>query len=425
MSALLLASVLVLKGATVHTAIGPAIPNGVVVIAEGKILAVGGAETPVPAGAEVVDVAGKHIAPAFFAPASLIGLVEIQAVRATNDVAEVGEINPEARPDAAMNFDSETLPVTRSGGVLFAALAPRGSTFPGAASVVTLNGWTREDACVKCPAAVLLEWPNMAVDRRPEARPAARVQERRRDEALELIRKTFRDAAAYRTAKAAEGRAGVPGHDDVAALSAMLGVLDGSIPLVIRAERKTQIDAALRFLDEELKGEKVRPVILGGTDAPNVAAALAARKIPVILDTVLELPLREDDPYDAPFTKAAELAKAGVVVAIGNGQTAMAAPTTRDLPNHAAMAAAFGLDRLDALRAITLNPAKIYGVDARIGSLEEGKDASLAVFTGDPLLTESNVVALYDKGVPLDLSDRHKRLWERYRNRPKKESSGK
>ena len=114
MSALLLASVLVLKGATVHSAVGPAIPNGVVVIAEGKILAVGGPETPVPAGAEVVDVVGKHVAPAFFAPASLIGLVEIQAVRATNDNAEAGEVNSEARPDAAMNLDSETLPVTRS-----------------------------------------------------------------------------------------------------------------------------------------------------------------------------------------------------------------------------------------------------------------------------------------------------------------------
>ncbi len=217
----------------------------------------------------------------------------------------------------------------------------------------------------------------------------------------------------------------MPGHDEVAGLSAMRGVLDGSIPLVIRAERKTQIDAALRFLDEELKGEKVRPVILGGADAAKVAGTLAARRIPVILDSVLTLPLREDDPYDAPFTRAAELTKAGVVVAIGNGQTAMAAATTRDLPNHAAMAAAFGLDRLDALRAITLNPARIYGVDGRIGSLEKGKDASLAVFTGDPLLTESNVVALYDKGVPLDLSDRHKRLWERYRNRPRKEAAGK
>jgi imidazolonepropionase-like amidohydrolase len=419
MSAFLLASALVLRGATLHTAAGPAIPNGVVVVADGKIAAVGGPETAVPAGAEVVDVSGRHVAPAFFAPASLIGLVEIQAVRATNDVTEIGEINPEARPDVAMNFDSEFLPVTRSGGALFAALAPRGSTFPGAASVVTLSGWTREDACVKCPAAVLLEWPEMSIDRRPEARPPARVQERRRDEALELIKATFRHAVAYRAAKSAESKAGVPAHDDVAPLAAMLGVLDGSIPLVIRAERKTQIDAALRFLDEELKGEKVRPVILGGYDAPKAAAALVARRIPVILDSVLELPLREDDPYDAPFTKAGELARAGVVVAIGNGQTTMRAATTRDLPNHAAMAASFGLDRLEALRAITLNPARIYGVDSRIGSLEKGKDASLAVFTGDPLLTESIVIALYDKGVKLDLTDRHKRLWERYRSRPK------
>ena len=147
---------------------------------------------------------GKRVAIAFFAPASLIGLVEIQAVRATNDISEIAEINPEARPDVAFNLDSESLPVTRSNGVLFAALAPRGSVFPGAASVVTLNGWTREDACVKCPAAVLLEWPEMGIDRRPEARPSARAQERRRDEALELVRRTFRDAAAYRAARAAE-----------------------------------------------------------------------------------------------------------------------------------------------------------------------------------------------------------------------------
>jgi imidazolonepropionase-like amidohydrolase len=420
MSALLLASVLVLKGATVHTAAGPAIANGVVVVADGKIAAVGGPETPVPAGAEVVDLTGKHVAPAFFAPASLIGLVEIQAVRATNDFGEVGEINPEARPDVALNLDSESIPVTRSGGVLFAALAPRGTAFPGAVSVVTLDGWTREDACITCPAAMLLEWPEMSIDRRPDARPSARVQERRRDEALELIRQTFRHAISYRIAKSAEGKAGVPGHDDSASLSALRPVLEGSIPLVIRAERKQQLEAALRFLDEDLKGEKVRPVILGGYDAPKIAAMLATRRIPVILDSVLELPLREDEPYDAPFSKAGELAKAGVLVAIGNGASSMAAATTRDLPNHAAMAAAFGLDRLEALRAITLNPARIYGVDARIGSLEKGKDASLAVFTGDPLLTESVVVALYDKGVKLDLSDRHKRLWERYRNRPKR-----
>ncbi len=425
MSALLLASVLVLKGATVHTAAGAPIPNGVVVVVDGKIAAVGGPETPVPPGANVVDATGKHVAPPLFAPASLLGLVEIQAVRATNDVTEIAPINPEARPDVAMNFDSEAIPVTRSNGVLYAAVAPRGSVFPGAVSVVALDGWTREDGCVACPAAVVLEWPEMSIDRRPDARPSARVQERRRDEALDLIRRAFRDAAAYRAARAAEGRAGVPAHDEAAPYAALGPVLDGAIPLVVRAERKAQIDAALRFLDEDLKGTKVRLVILGGTDAPRSAAGLAARKIPVVVDSVLQLPHREDDPYDAPYALAGELAKAGVLVAIGNGDSTMAAATTRDLPNHAAMAAAFGLDRLEALRAITLNPARIYGVDGRIGSLEPGKDGSFAVWTGDPLETASNVVALYDRGVSLDLSDRHKRLWERYRNRPKPASASK
>ena len=419
MNAALLAAVLVFKGGTVHTAAGPAIPNGVVVVEGGKIAAVGGPDTPVPAGATVVDASGKHVAPAFFAPASLVGLVEIPSVRATNDVTEIAEINPEARPDVAMNLDSETLPVTRSNGVLFAALAPRGSTFPGAVSVVSLNGWTREDACVKCPAAVLVEWPEMSIDRRPDARPSARIQERRRDEALDLIRRTFKSASAYRTARTAEGKAGVSPHDEAVPYAALSGVLDGSIPLIVRAEKKTQIDAALRFLDEDLAGSKARLVLLGGYDAPKSATALTARKIPVILDTVLQLPLREDDAYDAPYALAGELAKAGILVAIGNGQSPMAAATTRDLPNHAAMAAAFGLDRLEALRAITLNPARIYGVDARIGSLEKGKDASFAIWTGDPLQTSSVVTGLWDKGVALDLSDRHKRLWERYRNRPK------
>jgi len=414
---LLLAAAIVLKGATVHTAAGPAIPNGVVVIEGGTITAVGGAGTAIPAGAKVVDVAGKHVAPAFFAPASTIGLTEIGAVRATVDITEIGEINPEVRPDVALKFDSEAMPVARSNGVLFAVVVPRGSALPGAASAVSLNAWTREDGCLLCPAAVVLEWPDMRINRAPDARPAARTQEKRRDEALDRIRSAFRHAAAYRTARSAEGQAGVPVHAPDAALAALVPVLDGTVPLLVRADRVPQIEALFRFLDEDVKDAKVRVVLLGGDDAPKIAAKLAERKIPVILDGVLELPSHDDQPYDAAYSRAAELVKAGVLVAIGNGSNAPA--HLRDLPNHAAMAVAFGLDRLEALKAITFNPAKIFGLDGRVGSLAAGKDASLAVWTGDPLQVTSNVVALYDKGTSLDLSDRHKRLWERYRNRPK------
>ncbi len=413
----LLAAVLVLKGATVHTADGPAIPNGVVVVEDGKIAAVGGAETPVPPGAKVVDLTGKHLAPAFFDPASHIGLVEIQAVRATVDVTEIGEINPGARPEIAANFDSEAMPVSRSNGVLFAALVPSGSVLPGAASVVSLEGWTREDACLKCPAAIILEWPEMMIDRTPDARPSVKFQEKRRDDALRIIREAFRNAAAWRKAKGAEGQAGVPAHDDVADMAALVPVLEGKIPLLIRADRTSQIEAALRFVDEELKGDPVRVVLLGGHDAPKLAGKLAERKIPVIVDDVLSLPFRTDEPYDYPYALAGQLAKVGLTVAIT--ESSRGAAQVRDLPNHAAMAAAFGLEPLEALKAITLNPARIFGVDSRIGSIAPGKDASLAVWTGDPLQITSNLVALYQKGVSLDLSDRHKRLWEKYRNRPK------
>lgn len=413
----ILAAVLVLRGATVHTAEAPPLRDGVIVVENGKITAVGGPETELPAGSKVVDLSGKQIAPAFFTPASNIGLSEIGAVRATNDVAEIGEINPEARPEVAANFDSEAMAVTRSNGVLFAALVPRGSVLPGSASVVSLMGWTREDACVKCPAAIVVEWPQMMIDRTPGTRVSARTQERRRDEALRTIREAFRGAAAWRKAKEPAGQPGIPAHDDLAPMSALVPALEGKIPLLIHADRLPQIEAALRFVDEELKGNPVRVVLLGGHDAAGIAGKLAERKIPVIVDGTLRLPLRTDEPYDAPYTLAGNLAKAGVVVAITDG--VRSAAQVRDLPNHAAMAMAFGLDPLEALRAITLNPAKIYGVDDRIGSIAVGKDASLAVWTGDPLQITSNLVALYQKGESLDLSDRHKRLWERYRKRPK------
>jgi imidazolonepropionase-like amidohydrolase len=418
-ASLLLAATLVLKGATVHTAEGPAIPNGVVVVEDGKITAVGGPDTPVPSGAKVVNLSGRHVTPAFFVPASLVGLVEIPAVRATVDTSEIADINPEARPEAAANFDSEVLPVTRSNGVLFAALTPNGSVLPGAASVVSLAGWTRDDACLKCPAAMLLEWPELMINRAPDARPSPKAQERRRDEALKTIRDAFRRAEAYRTAKGAEGKPGISPHDDDAAMAALVPVLEGKIPLVVRAEKKTQMEAVLRFVDGELKNDRIRVVFLGAHDATRLAATLAERKIPVILDGVLRLPLREDEPYDTTYALAGTLAKAGVTVAITSGSSAFAAATTRDLPNHAAMARAFGLPPLEALRAVTLNPAKIYGVDDRVGSLAPGKDAAIAVWTGDPLQITSNLVSLYENGEALDLTDRQKRLWERYRKRPK------
>lgn len=419
---LLLASVLVLKGATLHTAAGPAIPDATLVIAGGKIVAAGGPELPVPPGAEVRDLSGKHVAPPFFVPATALGLVEIPAVEASVDAAETNGPRPEARPDLAMNLDSELLPVARSGGLLYGLLVPSGSVLPGSASAVRLNGWTREDACLACPAAVVVEWPRMAIDRSPVARPSAKKQEKARDEAIATIRAAFRDAAAYRRAKEAESRGG-PAVPRNAALAALVPALDGTLPLLVRARTKREIEAVLRFVDVDLTGtfgaSGVRLVVLDAPDAWRLAGRLAERKAGVVLFGTLELPLRADEPYDTPFAAAGVLAKAGVVVAITNGSGAGSASQARELPVHAAVASAHGLDRLEALRSITLAPARLFGIAGTLGSLEPGKEASLVVWSGDPLDGRSRVEALYDRGTGVDLTDRQKRLHERYRNRPK------
>lgn len=409
-AALLGAETIALVGATVHPVSGPDIAKGAVVITGGKIAAIG-ANVPVPAGAKVVDVSGKHVYPSLLPAATNLGLIEISAVRATVDTVEVGEINPQARADFAMNFDSEQLPVTRSAGVLVSGVTPTGGIVSGSGAVMKLEGWTREDAAIRAPAFITVTWPNLSIDRSPQARFSVRVQEKRRDEAVAKLKDVFAEARAYGRARAAEGKAGVPRHDVAPRLEALLPAIEAKIPVLVIADRLAQIRAALAWA----KDENLKIVIGGGRDAWRAASELAAAGVPVILDPVIGLPTRADEPYDAPFTSAATLAKAGVKVAINEGD----AQFVRNLAHHAAVAMAYGLPREKALAAITLEPARILGVADRLGSLEPGKDATLFVSDGDVLDLRSRVVAAYLDGRPLDLSDRHKKLYERYRSRPK------
>ncbi len=404
------AETIALKGGVVHPVSGPDIPGGTVLIRDGKIAAVG-AKVAVPSDARVVDVSGKHVYPSLFPAATQLGLVEINAVRATVDTAEIGEINPQARADYAMNFDSELLPVTRSAGVLVAGVTPIGGIVSGSAAAMKLEGWTREDATLKAPAAITVFWPSLRIDRSPTARESVRLQEKKRDEAIEKLKNAFAEARAYAKAKAAETKPGIPRHDIDPKLEALLPAVEGQIPVLVVANSLSQIKAALAWAKEE--GLKL--VIGGGADAWRVAEELARANVPVILDPVIGLPARSDESYDAPFANAGLLAKAGVRVAINEGDAAF----VRNLAHHAATAMAYGLSREKALQAITLEPARILEVADRIGSLEPGKDATLFVSDGDIFDLRSRVVAAYLDGRPLDLSDRHKRLYERYRNRPK------
>jgi imidazolonepropionase-like amidohydrolase len=406
----LFAETIALVGGTIHTISGPEIPKGTVVITGGKISAVG-ANVAAPAGAKVVDVSGKHVYPSLLPAATNLGLVEIGAVRATVDVAEIGDVNPQARADIAMNFDSELLPVTRSAGVLVAGVTPTGGIVSGSGAAMKLDGWTREDAAIRSPAYVTVSWPDLSIDRSPQARFSVRIQEKRRDEAVAKLKDVFAEARAYGTARGAEGKTGIPRHDADPRLEALLPAIEGKIPVLVIADSLLQIRAALSWT----KDEHLKIVIGGGRDAWRAATEIAQAGVPVVLDPVIGLPTRADEPYDAPFAAPGILSKAGVRVAITEGDSSFA----RNLAHHASVAMAFGLPREKALEAITLEPARILGIADRVGSLEPGKDATLFVSDKDVLDFRYNVLAAYVDGRPLDLSDRHKRLYERYRNRPR------
>ena len=401
-----------LVGATIHPVSGPDIPGGTVLLHAGKIDFVGPAAHLV-AGVQRVDVAGKHIYPSLFPPVTVLGLVEIQSVRSTIDTTEIGEVNPQARADEAMNFDSELLPVARSAGILVAGVTPIGGIVSGTLSVMKLQGWTREDATVKAPAAMTVFWPDLTIDRSPAARFSVHIQEKRRDEAVKKLEDVFADAKSYAKARGAEGQSGVPRHDVDSKLAALVPAVEGKIPVIVVAQSVAQIRAALAWA----KKNNIKIVLCGVEDGWRIAGEIAAAQVPVVVET-LSLPSRPDEPYDTLYANPGVLAKAGVPVAFNDGADPFAAATVRNLVEQAGVAVTYGMPQDKAIAAMTLQPARILNVADRLGSLEIGKDATLIVTDGDILDLRTRVVAAYLDGKPLDLTDKQKKLYERYRNRP-------
>jgi imidazolonepropionase-like amidohydrolase len=413
------AETVVLQGGTVHPVSGPDLPSATVVLADGRIAAVGAGVTA-PPGARVVDVTGKHVYPTLIDANTVLGLVEIGSVRGTVDVSETGDFNPNARAEVALNADSELLPVTRAGGVLVAMTCPRGGLVAGTAAVFQLDGWNWEDMTLRAPVGLLVNWPAMRVDRDPGAEPPTAEQLKTRDEKLRRLRDLFADARAYQQAHGAEGERSVPAHDRDPRWEAMIPVLEGKIPVLVAARDAVQIHAALRWADEE----KVRIVLLAGGDAGKLAEELARRQVPVILDPTLALPLRRWEPYDEPYTIAARLHAAGVKFCFSTGGTSGDAANVRNLPIEAAAAVGYGLPREAALRAVTLSSAEILGLGARLGSIEVGKDATLLVTDGDLLDIRTHVVGAFIAGREISLENRQSRLWKKYGDRPRPAAGG-
>lgn len=389
---------------------GPVIERGVLVFDKGKITAVG-PDVPVPPDAEVIDIRGQHVYPGLIDANSIIGLTEIDSIRATRDFAEVGDVNPNVRAEVAVNPDSEIIAVTRANGVLVALAVPRGGVIAGQSAAIVLDGWTWESMTLKAPVGLHVYWPRMTPVRAFFVFVSEEEQRRRAEEALRKLKEAFREARAYWTAKKAEGgHPGTPYHDVDVRWEAMVPVLEGKLPVFVHADTLDQIQAAVAWAE----AEKVRIVLVGGADAPMAADLLRQKDVPVITGPILELPTREWEPYDAAFTLPARLAQAGIRYCIGGDGGAW---NERNLPYHAAMATAYGLPRDEALKAITISCARILGIDDRVGSLEVGKDATLLVATGDPLDIRTQVTRAFIQGRPVNLYNRHQRLYEKYREK--------
>ena len=410
------AETLAFVGATVHPVSGPPVADAVMVVQDEAIVALGGPETAVPEGARRINLTGRHLYPAFVHPGSLLGLTEIGSVRGSVDAPELGDENAALRVEASFNPDSLLLPPATSGGVLHALVVPGGTRFAGTSALMRLDGWTWEDMTVKAPVGLHLRFPQVLPSPGAAPEAAAAVKESQ-SKAVKEISEILARARAYGRARAAAEAGTAPAPQSDLELEALQPLLAGELPLFLHADEKTQIESALDWADGE---ELTNLVLVSRADAAELAPRLAEAGIPVILRGVLTLPSRSWQPYDAAFTAAARLHEAGVKLAIGDGGNRFVAANARNLPFHAAMAAAYGLPREEALAAVTLRPAEIFGVADRLGSLEPGKEATFLVTTGDPLEITTQIEASWLAGREIDRNrDPQVRLWERYRSRPR------
>jgi len=406
------ANVFVIRNAKIVTVTGATIERGSVLIRDGKIAEVG-ARVTAPSNARVIDATGLSVYPGLIDCGTSLGLTEIGSIQETRDTTELGDFNPHMRAIVAVQPHSELIPVSRANGSTTAITRPGGRMVSGQAALINLDGWTWQEMTVKTPAAMAMEYP-----RAPRGRGAAFAQAtgatniaQLRERQLNELRQKLEDAQAY--AKAKEARAadkGLPPRPVDHVLEALIPVVKGELPVLMVANTEREIKGAIEIADKY----KLKLIISGAVDAWKVASTLKEKNIPVIIGPVTDLPNNEDDDYDSNYSHAAKLHKAGVKFAFQTDDAAYA----RNLPYQAGTSAAFGLPKDEALKAVTIYPAQIFGVDKLLGSIEVGKMANLIITDGDPLEFKTSVKQMFINGKPVDLSSRHTKLYDKFKDRP-------
>ena len=391
-----------LTGATVHLGNGKVMTNAVVGFDKGKITIVAEASSnPNITGYEEIKVNGKHIYPGFILPDSPLGLVEVSSVRAMNDVNERGELNPNVRAQVAYNTDSEMITTMRLNGILLAQATPAGGRISGTSSFMELEGWDWEDATHTPDVAIHLYWPAMMKNEFDFATfTNNEVPNKEYDKEVGALSQFFTDAVAY-------GK--LSSKDLNLKLEAMQGLFDGKKALMLYANKPKEIVSSINFAKKF--GVK-RVVLVGGSGAYVVSEFLKENAVPVILQQTHNLPERPDDDIDMPYKLPHLLTQAGVTVSLSHdGMPARA----RNLPFYAGTAVTYGMDKEEALKMITSNPAKAIGVDNRVGTLEVGKDATLFVSEGDVLDMKSCILShAFVSGKLVNLPTKQEELYERY-----------
>jgi len=407
--------------AKIFTLAGSPIEDGTLIIRDGKIAAVG-ASVEVPAGAHVIDAKGLQVYPGLFDAVTQMGLSEISAVNATVDSAETGSYNPDVVAATAVSPSSEHIPVTRASGITEVLAVPASGGFDfgggrgtigGQASAIHLAGWTIDEMLIKKSAAMVLNWPQIQTETFDFAtfsrkeKPYTEAKQEYDKQINELT--DWLDRASH-YAQAME-KGSVSKYDRDLKLEALALVVRGELPVLVFANRARDIRNAVEFCDKH----KLEMILAGGEESYKVKDLLRSKDIPVILRPMLSLPPEEDDPYDRELTQPAELAAAGLKFAIASFDNSFA----RRLGQNAANAVAHGLSYDEALRAVTINPAQIFGLSSQIGTVEQGKIANLIVTNGDPLELTTDVKYLFIKGQLTSTENKHHRLYEKYLNRPK------
>jgi imidazolonepropionase-like amidohydrolase len=391
-------------GATAHLGNGEVIENSLIIFEDGKITQVMDATaTKMQYRGRIIEAEGKHVYPGFIAPNTTLGLVEIDAVRATDDEDEIGSMLPHIRSLIAYNAESKIVESMRPNGVLMGQIVPRGGRISGTSSIVQFDAWNWEDAEIKEDDGLHINWPSSFTRGRWWAGedPGIKVSEDYGEEILKL-KDFFKAAKAY--LKVENGKTNL-------AYDAMEAVFSGEKRVYVHVDGKKEILDVIDF-KKDLKLEHL--VIVGGYEAHKAIEDLKENNIPVLVQRPHDTPQSEDHDYDFPYKLAGILHNKGVLVALESSGS-MERMNTRNLPFYAGTAGAYGLGKEEALKLITSNTAKILGIEDMVGTLEKGKDATLFISEGDALDMRGNrLTHAFIQGREISLETHQTELYNRY-----------